>query len=71
MELNKLKKDEFYVHTGLMYEPRRNEPLRFISPEKQKGGLCAKFAWVDNGSKILVAEWAVEEYVELYKFKSE
>jgi hypothetical protein len=70
MKLNELEKSKLYVHTGLVYEPRRCEPLRFVGLEQQKGGFMAGcFVWADNGRKLLVADWAIEMYVEPYKIK--
>jgi hypothetical protein len=66
MKVNELIKGKQYVHTGFMFEARRNDPLRFVELREWFGRDTAVFVW-DNGIEIRVIDWAVERYVEEYK----
>jgi hypothetical protein len=69
MKKSELEKVKLYVHTGLIYEKRRTEPLKFVKIQERKQWWEAVFQW-DNGNSITVHGWAVEKWVKPYK-KSE
>jgi hypothetical protein len=66
MKKSELEKGGLYVHTGLIYKERRTDPLKFVEIQERKGWWAAVFRW-NNGSSIIITDWAVEKYLKPYK----